>query len=78
VPAGGFEPYFSLFDGSGNFLASTFLGVTCPPGANTFSGFCYDVKFDAGPAGSYTLVLSEFTNISLAEPSARLTSWPME
>jgi hypothetical protein len=69
VLAGGFEPYFSLFDGSGNFLASTFLGVTCPPGANTFKGFCYDVKFDAGvlPAGSYTLVLSEYSNISFAE-----------
>jgi hypothetical protein len=69
VAAGGFEPYFSLFDGSGNFLASTYLGVTCPPGANTFNGFCYDVKLDAGvlPAGSYTLVLSEYTNILLAE-----------
>jgi hypothetical protein len=71
VPAGGFEPNFSLFDGSGNFLTSNSSSGTgtCPAGANTFNGFCYDVKLDAGvlAAGSYTLVLSEFTNISMAE-----------
>src|SRR5437868_3283133 len=43
IPQGGFEPYLSLFDSSGTFLASTFLGTTCPPGAytNTTSGQCY-------------------------------------
>jgi hypothetical protein len=38
VPAGGFEPYLSLFDSGGNFLASTRSGVYCPPGANTVPG----------------------------------------
>jgi hypothetical protein len=32
IAEGGFEPYLSLFDASGNFLASTLFGITCPPG----------------------------------------------
>lgn len=45
IGQGGFEPYLSLFDASGNFLASTLFGVTCPPAANTNSGSgqCFDV-----------------------------------
>lgn len=69
VAAGGFEPYFSLFDASGNFLDSTYLGTTCPAGAGSVGGNCYDVKLDAGTlaAGSYTLVLTAYENMSLAE-----------
>jgi hypothetical protein len=50
VAQGGFEPYLSLFDGSGNFLASTFFGTICPTGAkiNTLSGQCFDVSLDGG------------------------------
>jgi hypothetical protein len=33
VAEGGFEPYLNLFDSAGDFLASTFFGTTCPPGA---------------------------------------------
>src|SRR5271156_4235951 len=46
IAQGGFEPYLSLFDASGNFLASTFFGTTCPAGANTntLSGECFDVS----------------------------------
>ena len=40
---GGFEPYLSLFDAGGNFLASTFFGTTCPAGTktNTNSSQCF-------------------------------------
>ena len=69
VVAGGLEPYLSLFDASGNFLMSTFNGINCPTGAATVSGNCFDVELDAGTlaAGSYTLVLSAYQNMSSAE-----------
>jgi hypothetical protein len=69
VPAGGLEPYLSLFDGSGNFITSSF-GSPCPPGANTLGGNCFDVELDTGSVvqpGSYTIALSAFENMSLAE-----------
>ena len=71
IAAGGFEPYLSLFDAAGDFLASTFFGVTCYPGANTNvgSGQCLDVQLDGGtlPAGTYQIAISAFENMSLAE-----------
>lgn len=69
VAAGGLEPYLSLFNSSGNFLESTYFGITCPAGAGSVSGNCYDVKLDAGTlaAGTYSLVLSAYLNMSLAE-----------
>ncbi len=72
IGAGGFEPYLSLFDASGNFLASTFFGTTCPPGANTNgSGQCFDVLLDAGvlAPGNYAITISAWENMSLAENS---------
>lgn len=74
IAQGGFEPYLSLFDEAGNFLNSTFFGVTCPPGANTnsVSGQCFDVLLDAGvlAAGTYQVAISAFENMSLAENNA--------
>jgi hypothetical protein len=69
VSAGGIESYLSLFDSSGNFLNSTFYGTTCPSGAGSFGGNCNDVQLDAVTlnAGTYTLVLTAFENMSLAE-----------
>jgi hypothetical protein len=69
VPAGGLEPYLSLFDASGDFLASTFSGTTCPPGANTVGGNCFDVSLDGGflTPGTYQIALTAFENMSLAE-----------
>ena len=71
IPEGGFEPYLSLFDSAGNFLASTFFGTTCPPGANTNSGSgqCFDVLLDGGTlgAGDYQIAISAWENMSLAE-----------
>jgi hypothetical protein len=73
IAPGGFEPYLSLFDASGNFLASTFFGTTCPPGANTNagSGQCFDVLLDAGilAPGNYAITISAFENMSFAENS---------
>lgn len=71
IPEGGFEPYLSLFDGAGDFLASTFFGTTCPAGANvnSMSGFCYDVALDGGTLspGTYEIAISAFENLSFAE-----------
>ncbi len=69
VAAGGLEPYLSLFDASGNFLASTYLATTCPAGANTYDGHCYDVSLDGGTlaAGTYYIALTAYANMSLAE-----------
>src|SRR5450756_490538 len=71
IAQGGLEPYLSLFDAAGNFLASTYLGTTCPAGAhtNTLSGQCYDVLLDGGvlAAGTYQIALSAYLNMSFAE-----------
>ncbi|MBZ5624983.1 MAG: DVUA0089 family protein [Acidobacteriia bacterium] len=71
ISQGGLEPYLSLFDAVGSFLASTYFGITCPSVANTnsSSGQCYDVLLDAGslPAGSYQVAISAYANMSLAE-----------
>lgn len=71
IAQGGFEPYLSLFDNGGNFLASTLLGTTCPVGANTnsVSGQCFDVSLDGGTLspGSYQIAITAFENMSFAE-----------
>jgi hypothetical protein len=73
IAQGGFEPYLSLFDSSGDFLASTFFGTTCPAGANTntSSGQCFDVSLDGGTLlpGTYQIAISAFENMSFAENS---------
>jgi hypothetical protein len=69
VASGGLEPYLSLFDASGNFLASTYFGTTCPAGANTYDGNCFDVSLDGGTlsAGTYFIALTAYANMSYAE-----------
>jgi hypothetical protein len=69
VQPGGLEPYLSLFDSSGNFLASTYNGTTCPPGANSLGGNCFDVLLNGGTLtpGTYQIALSAFFNLSYAE-----------
>jgi len=71
IAQGGFEPYLSLFDASGDFLASTFFGTTCPAGANTntLSNECFDELLDGGALapGKYQIAISAFENLSLAE-----------
>jgi len=71
IAEGGFTPYLSLFDGSGNFLASTLNGTYCPAGANTnsVSGYCNDALLDGGvlAPGTYQIVISAYENMSYAE-----------
>ncbi len=70
VSAGGLEPYLSLFDSAGNFMASTFFGVTCPAGDPSLgSPNCFDVELDAGTLnpGNYEIALTAWENMSLAE-----------
>ena len=76
VPSGGLEPYLTLFDAGGNFLGSTLFGTTCPPGANSLGGSCFDVLLDGGTLspGTYQLALSAYVNQSQAEnPGGGLT-----
>ena len=70
IAESGFEPYLSLFDASGNFLASTALSG-CPAGGqiNSVSGQCYDVELDGGTLapGTYQIAISAFDTLSFAE-----------
>lgn len=68
VAAGGLEPYFSLFDASGNFLVSSY-GGPCPAGANSVGGNCYDAELDSGllTPGTYQIALTAYANMSFAE-----------
>jgi hypothetical protein len=75
VSAGGLEPYLSLFGPDGSFLASTFFGTTCPTGANSFAGNCFDVQLDGGTLtpGTYEIALTAFENMSSAENGSGTT-----
>jgi hypothetical protein len=69
VTAGGFDPYVSLFDGlgaGGVFRLSNDDGA-CPVGHAAPA--CHDSSVHLGslPAGSYTLAVSVFLNMSFAE-----------
>jgi len=70
IAAGGFDPYVSVFSGSGpsaTFLASNDDGA-CPPGT-VDAALCGDsaLTLPALPAGTYTVAVSAFLNMSLAE-----------
>jgi hypothetical protein len=69
IRPGGFDPYVSLFSGTGStavFVASNDDGL-CPPGSLVV-GTCYDPTLTTSlPAGTYTLAVSSFLNMSLAE-----------
>lgn len=70
IAPGGFDPYVTVFSGNGPaaaLLASNDDG-SCPPGTIS-AGFCRDstLALPALPAGTYTMALSSFENMSLAE-----------
>ena len=68
IAAGGFDTYFSLFEGVGAaaiFLTSNDDG-NCPPGDATVA--CRDSSLNLNlAAGSYVLAVSVFDNLSFAE-----------
>jgi hypothetical protein len=70
ISPGGFDPYFSLFLGSGNsaeFLISNDDG-SCPPGAAVGGLWCGDSTINTYLSGGvYTLALTAFDNQSFAE-----------
>ncbi len=70
IAGGGFDPYVSVFAGSGptaTFLASNDDG-NCPPGTIA-DALCADSTLALGalPAGTYTVAIGAFLNMSLAE-----------
>ena len=69
IPAGGFDPYVSVFRGTGpsaTFLDSNDDG-TCPP-ATLDGGLCGDSRLSLSlSAGTYTVIVANFDNMSLAE-----------
>ena len=69
IAPGGFDTYFSLFDGVGataTFSASNDDG-TCPPAAGLPACRDSQLSFTNLPGGSYVLALSVFDNFSFAE-----------
>jgi hypothetical protein len=63
IPAGGFEPYLSLFDSSGTLVATDYDG----PGGNTDpnTGYALDSLLAIStltPGATYTLILTENNN----------------
>jgi hypothetical protein len=63
IPRGGFDPWLSLYNSSGNLLQSVDNG-TCPQvGADSGTGACFDSFISQSLlAGMYTLILSQSDN----------------
>jgi hypothetical protein len=64
IPAGGFDPVLTLFDGSGNFLVMNDDGPCGTVGTDPTTLNCFDayLSLDLG-AGSYTAALTEYDNL---------------
>jgi hypothetical protein len=60
--AGGVDPYFTLFQGTGN--SATFLGSNYSQAFST--GGDFNLSFPLTP-GNYTVAMSDFANMSFAE-----------
>lgn len=64
VPAGGFDPTVSVFDGQGNLLVTNRDGGCGQVAADPVSGFCWDSYLALTlPAGSYSVVLTQSENL---------------
>jgi hypothetical protein len=76
IPPGGFEPVLSVFDSVGNLIAQDTTGGTAPlacGGRNIdpISHFCLDAfVFTTLTPGHYTVILSEFDNVSNGSQAA--------
>ncbi|HZT30485.1 MAG TPA: DVUA0089 family protein [Bryobacteraceae bacterium] len=69
IPAGGFAPVLSLFDGTGNVLATDKndnSGTCGPRNVDPASGFCWDAYLNPTlSAGKYTVALTEDDNVPI-------------
>ena len=63
IPAGGFDPWLSIFDAAGNLQASVDNRTCGQVGTDPVTGSCFDsyISQTLG-AGAYTLILSESDN----------------
>jgi len=63
IPEGGFDPWLSIFDSSGNLLFSNDDGTCGQVPADSVTGSCFDSYISESlGAGTYLLVLSESDN----------------
>lgn len=63
IPAGGFDPWLSIFDAAGNLLASVDNGTCGQVATDSATGACLDSYISTTlVSGVYTLVLSESDN----------------
>ena len=73
IAQNGFEPYLSLFDGAGNFLASTFFGTHLSSRREHQHRYSAMLRVAArrrrSCLGNYSIVISAFENLSFAENS---------
>jgi len=79
VAPGGLEPYLSLFDGSGNFLTSSY-GSSAPREPEQLAAIASMLggHWVHGGSGTYTIALSAFENMSYAETLALPICWRMD
>ena len=64
VPAGGFDPTISLYDGSGNFIVGNRDGGCGNVAADPVTSFCWDSYLNVTlPAGSYFVVITQSENL---------------
>ena len=64
IPAGGFDPTISLYDGSGNFIVGNRDGGCGNVAADPVTSFCWDSYLNVTlPAGSYTVVITQSENL---------------
>jgi len=64
IPAGGFDPTVSVFDGRGNLLVTNRDGGCGVVAADPVSGFCWDSYLALTlPAGNYSVVLTQSENL---------------
>ena len=63
IPSGGFDPTLSLFDASGNLIATNQDGGCSVVSAEPKTGFCWDAYITVQlPAGAYKVLLTQSDN----------------
>lgn len=64
IPSGGFQPYISLFSGSGTFINTSVSGSCPPQNVDLTTGVCGDDLLSQSlAAGNYLVALTEYPNL---------------